>query len=135
MPTIIQLDFDAPLRCGTGNSIRDAEGFPIFSFGHIRGSDSDPIVHYADNVHDLHKRYRITITATRDGHNKEWKGRIIDASSRGGWNFVAVLTRNESGASATGDGDVVVTVTVTNPGGSTSPAYTPPSLVPVASVP
>jgi hypothetical protein len=140
MPTIHQVNFDAgKLRCGTGNNVHDRFGYPIISMGHIRGdSSNDPVVQGGDDPVAPGKRYRITITATQDGHNKEWKGRIVAPDSQnGGWIFAVVATKNDSDASAVGggEGDLVVTVTVTNPSGVTSPGYTPPSPVPVASIP
>jgi hypothetical protein len=126
---------EGKLRTGATNNIYDSLGYPIVSVGHILGDYRDPIVHSGDNVHDPRKRYRITITATQDGHNKEWKGRIFEAASQGGWNFVVVATKNESNASNIGEGDLVVTVTVTNPSGDQSPPHTPPSPVTVASIP
>jgi hypothetical protein len=137
MPTIIDVNFDAGmLRCGSGNKVHDGHGDPIISMGHILGLNSDPIVNPGDKPTDRAKRYKITITATQDGHNKEWKGRIVAHDpTQGGWIFVVVATKNVSSASDTGDGDLVITVTVTNPSGSPSNAYTPPAPVTVASIP
>ena len=138
MPNITEVNFDAgKLRYGVGSNVHDGHGCPIISMGHIFGSNSDPIVSTGHDPRLPANRYTITITATRDGHNKEWKGRIVapDVSNpNGGWIFAVVATKNTASATDAGDGDIVITVTLTNPSGGQTPGYTPPP-VPVASIP
>jgi len=138
MPNITEVNFDAgKLRFGAGNNVHDLHGDPIISAGHIQGNSNDPIVNDGDDPRNPATRYKIRITATQNGHNKEWKGRIVAHDPSYGWIFVVVATKNDSDASAVGggDGDIIVTVTVTNPSGDQTAGYTPPNPVPVASIP
>jgi hypothetical protein len=79
LPTIHEVNFnEGKLRCGTGNNIHDQYGYPINSLGHIKGdSNDDPVVQSGDDPSAPTRRYRILITATQNGLDKEWKGRIV----------------------------------------------------------
>ena len=133
--TLVQFD-SGKLRHGNGKNT-DKDGDPIVSRGFIHGDPNDPIIRNTGTDVETN-RYKITITATQNGHNKTWKGRIISALLDGNilksWIFVVVNTENVSREGAISDTDLTVTVAVTNPDGTpASDGYT--TSVPTTTIP
>jgi hypothetical protein len=136
MSKIASVQFDSgKLRHGNGKNT-DKDGDPIVSRGFIVGDSEYPIVPTTHTDVETN-RYKITITATQDGHNKTWKGRIISAVFDGQifthWIFVVVNTANISREGPISQTELAVNVVVTNPDGSPSNPY--PTTVPATTIP
>ena len=119
MPHITSFEFDSgKLRHGDHKNT-DGAGDPIISRGYFSG---DGMISTSTDM-GTH-RYKVKITATKNGHNKTWKGRIVGSRSNNSffqdWIFVVVNTENLAGATdlGGGDGEIDITVQVTNPDGS-----------------
>jgi hypothetical protein len=131
MSRIVLVEFDrGKLRHGNGKNT-DKDGDPIISRGKINGDPENPIVpSWTTDVET--NRYKITITATQDGHQKSWKGRIIGLDDSH-WIFVVVNTENISREGPITETEIAINVVVTNPAGGASDIY--PTSVPAATIP